>query len=369
MIIDVFVGLEEVGLALSLNPIIVKELRSRMRGARTFVILSIFLAGLAAICYAVLRVYQAQAQAGQFVISAQVGKGLFAALALAETLLVTFLTPAVTAGAISTEREQLTYDLLVATPLRPGRILSGKLVATLSYVLLLIFAAVPLGSLVYVFGGVAPRDLLEALALLLVTALTFGMIGLLCSALARRTITATILTYAVVLLMVVGSYFAVALRIAATPNQPPRSSRLVAASPFSAMVSIVARGARAGAGGVVAIAPAVPGDGTMPAAPMPAMVEGGGMVMSLPGFNTLTLGLVEYTPNGPVMLPVYRWTITAYTLLALGCYWLAGRLVRPRRRWRLDGHDLSMLLALLLVTGAGAYWLGIWPIITRRLGL
>ena len=346
----------------SLNPIIVKELRSRMRGGRTYVILSIFLIGLAIVCYAVLRVFQAQARAGNPVISAHVGKGLFAALALAETLLVTFLTPAVTAGAISSEREQLTYDLLVATPLRPGRILSGKLIATLSYVLLLIFTAVPLGSLVLVFGGVAPRDLLQALVLLLVTALTFGMIGLLCSSLVRRTITATILTYAVILLMVVGSYFAVSLWIAANPNQPPASSRLVAASPFSAMASIVMRGTQGGG------APGMPFPMERAVA-MPPMVDGPGMLMSMPFLSTLSVGIVEYGPNGPVMLPIYRWTIAGYALLGLACYWLAGHLVRPRRRWRIGWHDLLMATSMLLVSGLGAYWLGIWPAIERRLGL
>ena len=342
---------------LTLNPIVVKELRSRMRGGRTYAILSIFLWGLAAICYAILRVYEGQARAGNMVISAHVGKGLFAALALAETLLVTFLTPAVTAGAISSEREQLTYDLLVATPLRPGRILSGKLIATLSYVLLLIFSAVPLGSLVLIFGGVAPRDLLKALVLLLVTALTFGMLGLLCSCLVRRTITATILTYAVVLLMVVGSYFAVSLRVAARPNQPPAPSRLVAASPFSAMASIVARGAQPGGRGM-----------EVPPGPMPPM-DGPGLIASTPGLNTLSMGIVEYGPNGPVILPMYRWTIVGYSMLGLGCYWLAGHLVRPRRRWRIGWHDLLMVTAITLVAGLGARWLGIWPAIERRLGL
>jgi ABC-type transport system involved in multi-copper enzyme maturation permease subunit len=349
--------------ALAINPIIVKELRSRMRGSRTFVILSIFLLGLAAMCYAILRVYESQAKVGNFVISAHVGKGLFAALTLAETLLITFLAPAVTAGAISGEREQLTYDLLVATPLRPGRILSGKLVATLSYILLLIFAAVPLGSLVLVFGGVAPRDLLEALLLLVLTAFTFGMIGLLCSTLVRRTLTATILAYAIVLLLVVGSYFIVALRIAAQPNQPPASSRIVAFSPFSAMVSIVARGGQAPGGrGDIAVA-------------MPAMGGGGpaidvlGPIMSIPGFGSLMTGVVEYGPNGQVVLPIYRWTFVIYSLLGIGCYWFASHLVRPRRRWRFDLHDLLIFATFAGVAGFGVYWLGLWPSIAGKLGL
>jgi ABC-type transport system involved in multi-copper enzyme maturation permease subunit len=288
------------------------------------------------------------------IISAHVGKGVFAALALAEMLLITFLTPAVTAGAISGEREQLTYDLLVATPLRPGRILSGKLIATLSYVLLLIFTAVPLGSLVLVFGGVAPLDLLQALALLIVTALTFGMIGLLCSSLVRRTITATILAYAVVLVMVVGSYSAVSLRIAARPNQPPGTSRIIAASPFSAMASIVARGTQMN-----------PMD--MPAGPMP--IDGTSMITSMPGISMLTMGVVEYGPNGPITHPVYRWTIAGYAVLGLACYWLASHLVRPRRRWRVDVHDLLMFISISVVSGLGVYWLGLWPTIERRLGL
>jgi len=341
---------------LAVNPIIVKELRSRMRGGRTYLLLSIFLFGLAALCYAVIQVFEGQARAGNQVISAHVGKGLFAALALAEMLLITFLTPAVTAGAISSEREQLTYDLLVATPLRPGQILSGKLIATLSYVLLLIFTAVPLGSLVLIFGGVAPEDLLRALALLVVTALAFGMIGLLCSSLVRRTITATIMTYAVVLLMVVGSYFAVSLRIAARPNQPAAASRMIAASPFSAMASIVARGTQPAG---------MPME--MPAGPMP--MDGASLIMNMPGISMLSVGIIEYGPNGPITLPMYRWTIVGYGLLGLGCYWLASHLVRPRRRWRLGWTDLLAPSLMLLVAGGGMYWLGVWPSFMRRLGL
>lgn len=338
----------------SLNPIIVKELRSRMRGGRTSIILSIFLVGLAAICYAVLQVFQAQARIGSPLISAHLGKGLFAALSLAEVLLVTFLTPAVTAGAISGEREQLTYDLLVATPLRPGRILSGKLVATLSYVLLLIFTAIPLGSLVLIFGGVSLRDLLEALLLLVVTAFTFGMIGLFCSTVVRRTITATILAYALVLLLVVGSFFIVTLRIAANPNQPISHSRIVAASPFSAMFSIVIR---ASADGRI-----------VPRGPSPIM-DSAGMIMSMPGLNILATGVVEYGNNGPETYPIYRWTIVLYSVCGLLCYWLTSHLVRPRRRWRLDRHDLVMVVALVAVGTAGSYWLDTWPQFARLVGL
>ena len=70
---------------LELNPIIVKELRSRMRGGRLYLILTGYLVGLGLVSYAILRVFQSQAENGMQIISAHVGQGLFASLALAET--------------------------------------------------------------------------------------------------------------------------------------------------------------------------------------------------------------------------------------------------------------------------------------------
>ena len=333
------------------NPIIVKELRSRMRGGRPYMILTGYLLGLSLVCFGILRVFEGQAQNGAPIISAHVGQGLFAALALAETLLIVFLTPAVTAGAISSEREQLTYDLLIATPLRPSRILSGKLVAALWYVLLLIFAAVPLGSVILLFGGVSPRDLAKALLLLLLTAVAAGMLGLLCSTLARRTLRATIITYLLILAIVVGSYFVVLLRTASAQPGTTVTSRALAVSPFSAMTSIVMRGATPGG-------PA-PG-GMMFDGPRPMMMFDANMLMNMPPFNNFTYGLIDYNnPNGPVVQPVYRYAYVAYPLFSLICYWLASHLVRPRRRWRLGLIDLVMLLLVLLVAGVGGYWLQI----------
>lgn len=335
------------------NPIIVKELRSRMRGGRPYLILTGYLLGLSLVAYGVLRIFQGQAANGAQIISAHVGQGLFAALALAETLLITFLTPALTAGAISSEREQLTYDMLVATPLRPGRILSGKLVAALWYVLLLIFAAVPLGSVVLLFGGVSPRDLLKALVLLLITALAAGMLGLLCSAMARRTLRATIMAYLFIILAVVGASFFVVLGQATQQPGPATSSPVIAASPFSAMTSIVIRGTQ----------PAMPVDG--PRGMMGGM--GGAMIdtnmlINTPPFNNFTYGLIDYSnPMGPTVLPAYRYAYVGYLLFSIVCYWLAGHFVRPRRKWRLNTHDLVMALMLGVVGAASMVWLRGWP--------
>lgn len=337
------------------NPIIVKELRSRMRGGRPYLILSGYLFGLCLICYGVIRIFEAQAQSGTAIISAHVGQGLFAALALAETLLITFLTPALTAGAVSSEREQLTYDLLLATPLRPGRILSGKLIAALSYVLLLIFAAVPLGSVIMLFGGVAPKDLLKVLLLLLAIALAAGMLGLLCSTIAKRTLRATIMTYLIIMTLIVGAYLLVAVRTATTTFGPPSSSRLMAISPFGAMTSIVLQSAQAGSSGMVI-------DKAMMERSSMGGAMGGNVLLNMQPFSSLTYGLIDNNNvGGSVVQPMYRYAYVGYTLFSIACYWLASHWVRPRRRWRLSLHDLLMAGVFGAVAAAGTYWLQVWP--------
>ena len=111
-----------------------------------------------------------------------------------ETLQVAFLAPAATAGAISLEREKQTLDMLVATPISSVAIVVGKLLSALVYVLLLIAASIPLTAVVFVFGGVAPDDVLRGYVVLIVTALGLGAFGLFCSSLVKRTQAATAIT-------------------------------------------------------------------------------------------------------------------------------------------------------------------------------
>jgi hypothetical protein len=186
------------------NPILRRELRVRMRGRRAFVVLGVYLLLLGLVTYATQQVlihadntYQLQ--------SFQVGQILFAGLALFEITLLIFVAPALTATAISTERERGTFDLLRATPIRAHTIVWGKLVAALGYAALLIVAAIPIASAVFLFGGVAPTDVWATFALLGVTTLAFGMLGLFCSALARRTGLAAVLAYVTAAGLVVGT--------------------------------------------------------------------------------------------------------------------------------------------------------------------
>src|SRR5438132_3391305 len=80
---------------------------------------------------------------------ANYGQALFLSLVIFQMVLLAFITPALTAGAISSERERQTIDLLFVTKLPSFSILWGKLLASMSFVLLLLLLSVPIFSLCF----------------------------------------------------------------------------------------------------------------------------------------------------------------------------------------------------------------------------
>jgi ABC-type transport system involved in multi-copper enzyme maturation permease subunit len=188
---------------LVLNPVVLKELRGRMRGARAFIVLTVYLVLMSGFVLLLYNLYSA-ASTTPYNASSRglVGKVVFFGVVGIELLLVSFIAPAFTVGALSGERERQTFDLLRTTLLSARSLVLGKLGSSLSFVMLLLFAAVPLQSMAFLLGGVAIEEVLVANLLLAVTAWMFCSAGVFFSSLMRRTLGATVLTYAFVLLCV-----------------------------------------------------------------------------------------------------------------------------------------------------------------------
>jgi len=106
---------------------------------------------------------------------------------------------------ISSERERQTIDLLFVTKLPPFSILWGKLLASMSFVLLLLLLSVPIFSLVFLFGGIELDQLVAAFLVTAVAALTLGIIGLACSTAFPRTLQATVAAYGAAFVLLAGS--------------------------------------------------------------------------------------------------------------------------------------------------------------------
>lgn len=185
------------------NPVALKELRGRMRGPRAFVVLTCYLivvGGFTALLY-VAGTAAAYSTTGE-VDGGTLGRVLFGSVVAIELFLVTFITPAFTAGSISGEHESQTYDLLRTTLLPERQLVFGKLFSALAYVLLLLLAAIPLQSIAFLFGGVDVEEILISLVVLLATAIFLGTVGVYYSAVTRRTLRANIMTYVTILTVV-----------------------------------------------------------------------------------------------------------------------------------------------------------------------
>ncbi|HWQ11153.1 MAG TPA: ABC transporter permease subunit [Roseiflexaceae bacterium] len=192
------------------NPILVKELRSRMRGARAFVLLTVYLLILSSVT---LLLYSGMASnlGSDLNAGRQIGKALFLVVAAVALVEVCVITPALTSGSIAGEKERQTFDLLVASLLSPWQIVWGKLASALAFVLLLILAVVPVMSLAFLFGGVSAAEVLIALAGLVATAVFYASVGLFWSSVTRSSLGATSFALGSIIMLLLGVPFLVVI--------------------------------------------------------------------------------------------------------------------------------------------------------------
>jgi hypothetical protein len=181
----------------------VKELRGRMRGWRAAVVLTVYLAILSIVALLFYWPLSISVQSG-IQQAAEVGKWLFSGVVIFQLVMIFILTPAFTAGAITTEREQKTYDLLVTTLLTPRSIIFGKLGSAMAYVALLIVAVAPLESLSFMLGGVSPEEIVLSQVVMFITALLFCSIGIFWSTVLKSSVGSNVLTYGTILFQLVG---------------------------------------------------------------------------------------------------------------------------------------------------------------------
>ena len=186
------------------NPIISKEIKGRMRGRRGFVLLTAYLS-LISLVIAVVYLYLVNDMNTSRIepnALQEIGKRIFNVVVLLEFLLIVFIGPALTSGSISSERERQTFDLLRVSLLSTRQLVLGKLGAAVAYLLLLILATLPLQSLAFFLGGVGLAELIISLVMLAASTFLFCALGIYFSGLAKRTVVATVMSYASLILPV-----------------------------------------------------------------------------------------------------------------------------------------------------------------------
>ncbi|MBE2270711.1 MAG: hypothetical protein IAE80_20905, partial [Anaerolinea sp.] len=183
------------------NPVMLKELRGRMRGMRAFAVITVYLGLMSGFAALIYLVYGSSTRASGSAAAGEIGRVLFLGIVGIELLLIIFIAPAFTAGAITGERERQTYDLLKTTLLSTPSFVIGKLESALGYILLLLLAAIPLQSIAFLFGGVSEAEVVLSFIILTVTAVALGTVGIYFSAAMARTLNASVRAYSAILVI------------------------------------------------------------------------------------------------------------------------------------------------------------------------
>ncbi|PAE14299.1 ABC transporter permease [Niallia circulans] len=186
-----------------MNPVLNKELKLRFRSGKTFVGILFYLLALTLLMVALMYVLRTSSPNGFF--KPQESRLMFMFLAFVQLGLVLFITPGLTGGVISSERERQTLSILLTTTQSSFTIILGKLLSSISYLVLLILASLPIYSFVFLYGGISPTQLTQVFFFSLFTMLVIGSFGVLFSTLIRKTIVSMVTTYSVALFIVAGT--------------------------------------------------------------------------------------------------------------------------------------------------------------------
>ena len=184
------------GIPFYMNPVLVKEFRSRqfgrlhwllrlIAGCATLSLLLTVLTTLGTVDWGVERI------AGIIII--------------AQVALIIVLTPGIAGGLIAGEIEGGGWNLLRVTPLRAGRIVRGKLVSVLITLGLVLCATLPSYAVMMKIKPILEQQVYQVLISLVLAAVFSLMISAVISTFFRSTAVCTSVSYGVLLLLFVGT--------------------------------------------------------------------------------------------------------------------------------------------------------------------
>ena len=184
---------------MKLNPVYGKEVKLRVRTVKfalTIFFYNLILIGIALFGFEVFFNIQWNAQ-----IDYSGAARVYFIITCFEAIMVIFLIPVFTAGSIAGEREKQTLEILLTTILKPQQIVIGKLMSSISMVLLLILSSLPVVSIVFTIGGVGMTDLLQFVVTVFVMSLYVGSIGMFASSFLKKTLQAIVFSFGMVVII------------------------------------------------------------------------------------------------------------------------------------------------------------------------
>ncbi|MGE0755453.1 MAG: ABC transporter permease [Pirellulaceae bacterium] len=177
------------------NPVLQRELLVNLRMTRGFVLLFLYQAALAAVVYFAWP----QDERLDLSVTNESARNLVEMFFLGQFLLVSMMAPSFAAGTITGEKERKTYEMLLASPLRPAAIVLGKMVASLAHLGVLMFSSLPIVMLCIPLGGLSLYEVLAAYLGMIIAVIVFGAVSVACSSYFKRTSASLVVSYLMIL--------------------------------------------------------------------------------------------------------------------------------------------------------------------------
>ncbi|HVE91872.1 MAG TPA: ABC transporter permease subunit [Actinomycetota bacterium] len=237
------------------NPVLAREVKERMRRRVTPILLTVYLllvVGVFNLGYKAITEVTGTSTScvngrcfSQYNVAATagIGRSMFQSTLFFILVLVCFIVPALTSGAIAGERERQTLVPLQLTLLRPRSILLGKLFSSIAFMVFLILATIPLIAVTFVIGGVGLFEVVLGVAMVIASAVAIGSISIMCSTFIRRSQGATVAAYGLVFALTVGTFVPLSIVAAVSRSSSamrPTTVAPLAANPFAATASVIA---------------------------------------------------------------------------------------------------------------------------------
>ncbi len=187
-----------------LNPIVKKDVKVQSRSMKICWGVFAYELILAFVFFLAIVVIKQQSRySANNIYSAMVW--IYPALAMTQLVILGIVVPVRTASAISGEKERQTFDIMMTTGMTPFSIIMGKVMTAIIQSMLFVVASLPVMALCFIIGGMSWSYLLWFLAIALLISFFSASIGILCSSLCKRSISAVIMSYGFYLLFFLGT--------------------------------------------------------------------------------------------------------------------------------------------------------------------
>lgn len=176
-----------------INPVLRKEIKTSMRSWKIFLAIGLYLLLMFGAVF--MFIYFTQLSITTYSFNFEDASVFYILMSLLQLGFIMFISPALTSGSISGEREKQTLDIMLLTKMNPISIIIGKLLSSLGIVIIMIITSFPIFSIVLNYCGISIINLLTIFGFFILISCTMGSIGIFFSTIFKKTSIATVASY------------------------------------------------------------------------------------------------------------------------------------------------------------------------------